>query len=176
MIYSPDSPEFKIADLSSDLMGGGLRDEVIDFIELSRSREICIHGIKNTVKNIGSIKKRGIENRTPEGGKVSFWAMGAHIFHTRKNDFSLFGYDTPFFHYSIRKNGDGVIERAMAATTLSALNNARVEYEKLVTDGDGQIKVSQLVPPQIIQLYTGLHSSPEESNREMFLELYESIQ
>lgn len=176
MIYSTDSPEFKIADLSSDLMGGGLRDEVIDFIELSRSRQICIHGIKQTLRNIGSIKSSGVENRTPEGGRVSFWAMGAHIFHTRKNDFSLFGYDTPFFHYSIRKNGDGGIERAMAVTTLNSLNDARVEYEKLVTGGDGQIKVGQLVPPPIIQIHIGLHSSPEESNRKMFLEIYESIQ
>lgn len=173
MIYGPDSPEYRIADKTSELMGGGLRDEVIDYIDTARHSGLCMHGIKNAVRNLPNIKRNGVENKTPEGGNVSFWSTGFQIFHTSKVDLSFFGYDTPFFHYSIGRENGGVI-RALATTTLNALQDAGLHYEPTSGNLDRQITVAETVPVHLIELYTGIYPSHPESSRDIFLKLYEA--
>lgn len=127
-------------------------EDVASIVAHSNEHLLLFHGIKRA-GCINAIQESGIRPLTPEGGPGSFWATGSAIFCSEEptNGDAIWGYDTPFFHYSRSSTESRQYKMAFAVTDAGRLTIARtVSHNKIRPDS--QCVIKETVPSEALTL------------------------
>jgi len=134
---------------TAEVIGGGISPRrVRRIIDLSNEGKHLIHGVKRD-KDFESIKREGILNLTPEGGRVSYWTSGLRMFGILNNGFTLSTRDSTFFDYAHSRSLDPhKTFMTIAITNEQELN----KIKQFLFKEDGYITIDTAVPADRLAL------------------------
>ncbi len=127
-------------------------EDVASIVAHSNEHLLLFHGIKRA-GSVDAVQKSGIKPLAPEGGPGSYWATGAAIFCSEAPTAgdAIWGYDTPYFHYSHSSAESKQDQMAFAVTDAGRLAIARTVIHNNICP-DSQCVIKETVPPEALTL------------------------
>lgn len=130
----------------------------------ANKKGLVFHGMKFQ-KEYENLLKNGVENRTPEGGNLSYWATGRNLFNNGGTG-SFATYNTSFFHYAPAM--DAPKDRYSMVIVITDKNKLKEKNVKGADEipMDKEITISDVVPADAIcVLRVTAHKDPPHSSR-----------